>query len=342
MPREVSLNTSSTGESALALVQETLKLIEIEPDRVSAAIRNAVRIARLTNAYGDLFWLRYELVDSRLKISTSEVYAELYAQVTREQYDNVVELASERYKEERCYESKEGLLDKPKTAYALASIDEIEAAVISCRNSIIPGAKDKEDQARNLMTRHYFQQYLAVLARVRERVFNFLTKTEQRLLVGHANANIFDSYRRYVDQQLSRIAPEVLKQFAAIYRRIQEGDIEARSHALTSCRRIIKALADTVYPARDGTARGLDGKEYPLDEDHYVLRLRQYVSEVAAGHKSSEVLRAQIGDLESRFAALNGLASKGAHAQVTVHELNQCAIQTYLVAGDVFRLQAIP
>ncbi|HLI98014.1 MAG TPA: hypothetical protein VKT72_18250 [Candidatus Baltobacteraceae bacterium] len=350
---EATLTTSPLGDSALGLVQETLQLVEAEPERLSAALRNAVRIARQTNAHVDLFWLRLELRDSTQKAAFDELFDDLKATVTPQQYGDITRVMLERYNEERSYQEAEGPIWKLRsvTRYDFRPIDEIEAQLAervraddletfaAAPRSDKTANVDAASRIRDLENQRYIDVYSRILGRIRARLFDFLTRVEYQLLVGHISADIFQTYRRYVDLELSRIAPDVLEQFASIYKRIGEGDKEARSQALTSCRRVIKALADTVYPATNEMVKGKDGKGYPLDDEHYVLRLRQFVTSAAGKHKSSEVLRAQIGDLESRVEALNALSSKGTHAHVTSYELFQCAIQTYLVAGDVLRVE---
>jgi hypothetical protein len=163
-------------------------------------------------------------------------------------------------------------------------------------------------------------------------------EVEQRLEAGEINEGIFSTYRASVDAALAEVAPEVLAQFNSVYKRIAEGDSEALSQGLTSCRRILKAVADIVYPPRADEIVCGDGQKRILSDDKFINRLYQFVYENEAGSAEKEVLRAEIGDVESRLAALNTLSSKGAHTQIGRAEADQCAIQTYLAAGDILRL----
>ena len=182
------------------------------------------------------------------------------------------------------------------------------------------------------------EKFSKMLARVRHRVYRFLIEIESRYEMGEHMAEIFESYRDRVDRLLSSIAPDILAKFSAVYRAMKDGHIETRSQAILSCRRILKAVADYVYPAQKEPVIGPDGNAHDVGADNYTNRLWQFVSEAAGKQKSSGLLRAQIGDVEQRFECLVGIASKGVHSQITLAEANQCAIQTYLVAGDVLWL----
>lgn len=89
-----------------------------------------------------------------------------------------------------------------------------------------------------------------ILARIKDRLWVFLTETEHELTFGEATAETFDRLRSYVDRQLTTISAPALNQFQTAYRRLKDGGDEDRAHALTSCRRVLKTLADELYPPR--------------------------------------------------------------------------------------------
>ncbi len=178
-----------------------------------------------------------------------------------------------------------------------------------------------------------------ILARVKDRLWEFLTETEHELTFGEATAETFDRLRAYVDRQLTTISPPALEQFQTAYRRLKDGGGEDRAHALTSCRRVLKTLADELYPARSAPVMGSDGKEHVLTDAAFVNRLLQYVNETVGKHENGAVVQATLMDIDARLSALNELASKGVHADVTTYEVDTCVVQTYLVVADVLRIR---
>ena len=176
-----------------------------------------------------------------------------------------------------------------------------------------------------------------VISRIRIRIHEYLSYVEQQLLLGQVSSDIFQRNREYVDSRLRDISPETLEQFSAAYERIDNGTPEALSHALTSCRRVLKSLADTLYPAGP-PARGIDGNMHEMTDDKIVNRLSQFVTEKRIGSASAKVLTDEITKMGARLRNLNDLASKGVHAQVKSEEVEQCIIQTYITAGDLLRI----
>jgi hypothetical protein len=114
---------------------------------------------------------------------------------------------------------------------------------------------------------------------------------------------------------LAKYTPEAAQNFVAAQERIAGGGPEDISHALTSCRRMIKSLADSLYPATNKKIAGLDDVERRMSDDAYKNRLLQYVREQISKHKNGAVLQAVITQLGARLDALDGLASKGVHAK---------------------------
>jgi hypothetical protein len=99
-----------------------------------------------------------------------------------------------------------------------------------------------------------------IIERTTHRVFTYLCTVERELSYIGVNADIFERHRLRVESFLSQISPRVLEQFTAAYRRAREDDAESKTHALTTCRRILESVADVVFPPQAETSRGFNGK----------------------------------------------------------------------------------
>jgi hypothetical protein len=161
------------------------------------------------------------------------------------------------------------------------------------------------------------EELRSMLKRIEHRVHELLSITVKQLAYGQINSDIFERNRQYVDSRLRLIAPESLEQLVAAYRRVGEGDSEAGSHALLSCRRVLKSLADRLYPAREEPIIGSDGQEKKLTEEKYIARFWQFVAERVKGRTAGDLLLAQVNDTGNRIDRLYDLVSKGVHADVT-------------------------
>lgn len=145
---------------------------------------------------------------------------------------------------------------------------------------------------------------------------------------------------RYVVESLVEIAPDTADELRASEQRLLEATPPALSQALVSCRRVLKALADAVYPSSDdGSVAGIDGKKRPLGDDQYVNRLLQFAIERTGSKTTKDVLQSGLDALRRRLAAVNAAAAKGVHGAITLEEAQACFTQTYLLAAEILRLR---
>ena len=343
------------NDRLLDLTQQALEELDNPNCRVSSVIRKAIRLANLRNDYYNVLWLRYETIsvrDDEAKLRLAEEVAPHY---TKQEFALMKKRMIESFIEERGLleivdEGKDGisLVDNHQVcSVPVAEIEEqIErfsrlAASASPPDGLHPVDLYFTEQAYSktrVMYEEIIGQYKGVLARVGSRVHEFLSATEKQLIYGQIHSDIFERNREYVDARLNAISPEALEQFIAVYRRLGEGDSEAKSQALGSFRRILKSLADSLYPPREDPVIGTDGKPRILTDEKYIARLWQYVSDQVGTSKTGNLMLAQIDDLGSRIDRVYGLTNKGVHTEVSDFEVNQCVIQTYLLAGDLLRI----
>jgi hypothetical protein len=185
-------------------------------------------------------------------------------------------------------------------------------------------------------------ELLELRERIRHQAFSALCGWERRLGYADVNERIFERFRSVVDATLAEGAPQLLDQFSAVYRRLRDARRDPSSivsedlaHAVTSCRRILKAVADHVLPGAAG-ATSQDGNK--LDDPAYRNRVAEYIKRTQPSESSREALKEAFGGLLARFRALDGLASKGVHGDVGIAEAELCAISTYIVAGELLSL----
>ena len=339
----------------LDLTQRALEEFDDSSCRISSVIWKAIRLATLRNDYHNVLWLRQEtfsFTDDEAKVRLVEEVAPHY---TKDEFDAIRRRLAEAFIEERRIleavdEGQNGIRLVDNKNVCPIPVAEIENEVERLARLVVSASppaglhpldlyfSDRAYAKIRTMSEAEIGQYRAILARIGGRVHEFLSTTEKQLIYGQIHADIFERNRQYVDGKLSAIAPEALEQFTTVYRRIGEGDPEARSQAFGSCRRILKSLADSLYPPREDPVIGTDGNPRNLTDDKYIARLWQFVSDRVGTTKSGGMLLAQVSDLGSRIDRLYEFTNKGVHADVSEFEVDQCVIQTYLLVGDLLRI----
>jgi hypothetical protein len=142
--------------------------------------------------------------------------------------------------------------------------------------------------------------------------------------------NIFEQYKKNVDALIAENAGDVLDKLPAVIARLQEGETEAISQALTTCRRIIETFADAVYPPTTETIM-LGGNTLSLDASKPKNRLNAYIAARTTSAARRDKLRQNLSNLYER-------ASAGVHSDVTSEEAFSLFLNVYLFLGEVLHL----
>ncbi len=337
---------SDSSVQALQLVRTALANFEFVP--LSNTLRTAVRIARLMRDFRNLIWLDWELRDREFEENSREILYEISDMIDRDEIAELLRRYNVRYSEERAMWSNIDLRSSPpppKDRVNLRSVAALERQIEEMER-----AKSVLLEYRNWFNRAQFAdetlkaqivagQLRGILERIGTRAHAYLSSLEPRLLFAAQESHLLNSHIMSVDNLLGEVAPEVLKQFASCYERILTGDDEALSHAAGTCRRVLEAIADHVYPPLSEPVSGSDAKSHDVGPSRFANRLIAFVD--AKTRTTSLVLfSASIADLSHRLDALVSLTNKGVHDRVTIFEANQCALQTYILAGDILSLQA--
>jgi hypothetical protein len=332
----------STIDYLMDLVRSALRDVDDVSVPVSSIARRALHVARLRNDWEAQLWLNLEMtsvakdqpVDPTSTATSNEVAAHFTEEELQEAGLRVINRFTHgaRSMGVNMFHSK-GISDTE------VYVEGVEAQLQNLIDGYSGSPQRTEILNARVQLNHSLMQARSVLARWRNNIGDYLSRTERELLFGQVSSDIFERNRRWVDEQLALMAPRVLEQFAAAYRRNAENDAESRSHALTSCRRVLKTLADSLYPAEDQRVQCADGIERKLTDDMYINRLCEFVSR-ESGSTSAKVTRHTLEMLGNRLGAFNALSSKGVHDEVDRLEVDQCLIQTYLVVADILRIAA--
>ena len=140
----------------------------------------------------------------------------------------------------------------------------------------------------------------------------------------------FDVIRERVDDLLLELCPNAVEKFMIAYEKLASSSDEDWSLALTSCRRIIKAVADTIFPPQK---ESLNGRK--VGEEQYINRLWAFLDKNVTSGSDKDLAKAHVDYLGAFIQKLNDKASKGVHASVTHKEAVRAVLYTYLTLGDI-------
>jgi len=172
--------------------------------------------------------------------------------------------------------------------------------------------------------------FSAIRAKVVALVHTFVVRTYYELAFSEQQREMFEQARTEVDALLAPVAGDALSKVESINRRLSEGDPEAISQALTTCRRLIDSVADVLYPPTDETVE-LGGNTVHLGASHHKNRLNAYVADREESNTRRAKLRRTLSDIYERV-------SSGVHSDVSATEARFLFLSTYLYLGEVLTL----
>ncbi|MGH3119112.1 MAG: hypothetical protein ACRDQ2_18745 [Gaiellales bacterium] len=196
-------------------------------------------------------------------------------------------------------------------------------------DSIFPTLKAAREHAAAVA--QGLQKLAGIRAKVLSVIHEFVATRYYELAFAERQAELFDEARQQVDALLTPLSGDTLSKIDSIYRRLAEDEPEAISHALTTCRRLIDAVADAIYPPSEAT---IDLGEGPmkLTQQQVQNRLNAFVAERTDSTSRRKKLRRTLGDLYGR-------ASSGVHKDVSRDEARFIFLATYIYLGEVLSLE---
>lgn len=141
-----------------------------------------------------------------------------------------------------------------------------------------------------------------VISAIKAQILIFASRTRAEIQFSETSRSIFDEYQGEVDQVLAAQAGQAFERFPSVFERLRQGDPEATSHALTSCRRIIDAFADAMFPASDELV-DVDGQLLDCGQDKPRNRLRVYMAANISSKSRRDRLNKNLGELYSKVSA---------------------------------------
>jgi uncharacterized protein YukE len=170
-----------------------------------------------------------------------------------------------------------------------------------------------------------------IISAIKAQILIFASRTRAETQFFETSRSIFDEYQGEVDKILAAQAGQAFERFPSVFERLRQEDAEAISHALTSCRRIIDAFADAMFPATDAAVE-VDGQLLECGKDKPRNRLRAYFAANIPSKSRRDRLNKNLAELYSKISA-------GVHSDVGLDEARALTLNTYLFLGEIALLK---
>lgn len=176
-----------------------------------------------------------------------------------------------------------------------------------------------------------------ILNSVQDKCLKFLVnKIAQLEFEGRIN-NLIITIQEEVNNKLVRINPEITAELQSISNNITSKNKSDLSKVAHSCRRILKLLANEVYPASKEPYLDTRGNERKITEDAYMNRLLAFIEQ----NKGLKLIKCEVDILSSYLDNIRELSGKGEHSELTKYETEQVTVHTYLIISEILKLHSV-
>ena len=300
---------SSRDSQALALAQDIVADIELSRLPIDKLVLKSQRLARLVDEEDQLLWL----VKEDIGYNKDAISAKWIKMTRRDSTEPTY------------YGSASTLLG---TIKALEDIQLMIASSVSSGPSM--GIKSEPFMEHGKVTVE-IRKLRIIESAIRTLLFSLAAKHLYRLSFIERQSSMFEQAQTEIDRLLKGLDEETLRKLDAAHERLQSGDPEAISHALTSCRRLMDQAAGALFPATDET-RNVGGTEVQLGQPQVLNRLKAYIDD----HTHSDSRRTR---LKQTFTNLWARTSAGVHADVSAAEAEYIYLTVYIAVGELISMR---
>ena len=327
-------------EKALEACEKVLDGIEDGTISVSSALLQCLKIARLLNDEEAILWLQYE-----------------YGGYPKDKEGYILKGAwNVGYNKGRGYQK-----DGEKfifTELAPELEEKVQAQLKAMNNFSTQGASVSGEQAliaMDRLTRNVdastsnmvtgVAQSQKKLNTLKSQYYEYALKKQIELEFGNVASDIFTGYREKVDVAFSELSKETIIKLQAIEGKIDSGNTEMYSQALTTCRRLFESVAVELFNKyfpdyKEKMYKTKSGKDIDVSGDHYKNKISAVIEKLEDKSASKTIVGSNIIYLLDWIDNLSNLQCKGVHAEVSKEDAERCIIQTYICLGDILNLQS--
>jgi hypothetical protein len=325
---------------ALALSEEILRNLELSEAPLANVALKTSRLARLLNDLPHQKIMEYEA--SGYPSTPGGVPADVYQLAVLARREFQKEEGESKEVKSFIYTSSIEALEQEvegfETALVAARDPDVSIASANPRQFVSNPAGNRQERVG---IRRNAGQARERLSSRRSFIYSYVLKRHHELKFSGIADDIFSRIREAVDVSIGSKVPDAVQMLSAVYENLQSENSEDWSNAVHSCRRILQALADALYPAREDKVIDAGGKRktVKLGSDNYVNRLIAFLEARSDSERFKEIVGSHLGFMGERLDAVFQAAQKGSHSTIVNRaEADRYVVYTYLIVGDILTL----
>lgn len=309
-------NFKSQRDHALYLAKENLNNLLTENPNTSKILRVCYTVSSFMGDNENITWIDNELTG---------YYKELDDDPDDEEKEYLPDYR--RFKG-RAKDNRGVILDKITDCRIHDSIHRIEHNVKNKKNLLVQN--DKMDRLHNVAPEWSYK----ILSSVQDRCLKFLIEIISKIEYSGSITSIIESMQTLVDSKLTKLNPDISVELQSITNNLSSDDPSDLSKVAHSCRRVLKLIADEVFPASNEAYKNSSGVSFSVKDNAYMNRLLAFIDT----KNKSKMVEGEIKILASHFDKIRDLAGEGAHSNISKYETEKLSVHTYLIASEILQI----
>ena len=173
-----------------------------------------------------------------------------------------------------------------------------------------------------------------IINSVKFELIDRLNKMIAEITYGKIPKGIFQRFQNDVNATLAYSNSSAISELNIAYEGLgQSEDPERISHVAFGCKRLIKVVADQLFPSQKEQYETKNGENFKVGEEQFLNRLEAYVDSVNSPNR--KFLVRKIALLRDLYGEVPESINKGTHLNINNSDAEMLVIYTYIILGDI-------
>ena len=173
-----------------------------------------------------------------------------------------------------------------------------------------------------------------ILIKTKKEMVSRLNKIIHEISYGKKPNEIFVNFQKLVNQKISDSNPKLIEELVEKIENLgQIENPEKASHVAFACRRLIKAIADNLYPAKNEMYVMKGGRELKVGDGNYLNRLTAFID--SCNSENKKFLFKKIEFLKDLYGEMPESINEGIHQNISNRGAEMIVIYSYLFLGEI-------
>lgn len=175
-----------------------------------------------------------------------------------------------------------------------------------------------------------------IIESVTNKCLFFLNDTITELQWGSYLQSFFERIRRQVESRMMDVSKDAHLEIQSMYTNLISENPSDWPKVALGCRRILKKLADKVFPASNVKYKTKNGHDWEVKDGNWRNRLICFLDKKS----SSKLVISECEVIKKYFKITTGDMQDGVHEDLSKHDASMIALHTYLIISEI--LDKIP